>query len=200
LETTAFSNAQVHQRGNTLQVAHGGDDSLIVAFYMESELQGFASEEAGRPIYKDVPYIWIRFPGDRTREVKRRVDTKGKNGYPDQDRFPRQWAAFQRGQQDVQEGTPLEQWSAISRSTALTYKGMNIFTVENLAAVNDSSLQAMGHGAREMRDKAIAWLKSSEDGAEAMRLAAENKRKDDRIEALENQLSELAAKVDGKKK
>jgi hypothetical protein len=58
----------------------------------------------------------------------------------------------------------------------------------------------MGHGAREMRDKAIAWLKSSEDGAEAMRLAADNKRKDDRIEALENQLSELAAKVDGKKK
>jgi len=195
MDLAEFSPATVQGRGNQLTVSHGGDENLIVVFYLESEHQGHESEKAGRPIYKDVPYVWIRFPGDRTREVKRRVDTKGKNGaIPDPERFPKQWAAFQRQQVQAQEGTPIEQWGPISKSTALTYKGLNVHTVENLASVPDSLLHNLGHGAREMRDKAIAWLKAAQDSSETTRLAAENQHLRDELAALKEQVAELAAK------
>lgn len=195
MDLAEFAPATVSGRGNQLAVSHGGDENLIVVFYLESVHQGAESEKAGRPIYKDVPFIWIRFPGDRTREVKRKVDVKGKNGAtPDPERFPRQWAAFQRQQQQVQEGTPIEQWGPISKSTAMTYKGLNVHTVENLASVPDSALHNLGHGAREMRDKAIAWLKAATDSAETTRLASENQHLRDEIAAMKEQIAELAAK------
>jgi hypothetical protein len=195
MDSTEFASATVVQRGNSLNVAHGTDSALIVEFYMESVRQGAESEQAGRNIYKDVPFIWIRFPGDRTREIKRKVDLKGRDDSPpDPDRFPRQWAAFQRKQVQTVEGTPLEQWGPMSKSLAMTYKGMNIHTVENLATVGDHLLHGMGHGARDMRDKAIAWLKSSKDSAETMRLATENQQLRDDLTALKAQVAELAQK------
>lgn len=189
-----FSPATVTGRGNQLSVVHGGDEGLIVAFYMEPVLQGHESEKAGRPIYKDVPFIWIRFVGDRTREVRRKVDEKGKNGIPDPDRFPKQWSAFQRQQIQVQEGTPIEQWGPINKSLALTLKGANVHTVENLAAVPDTTLHNLGHGARVLRDKAIAWLKAAGDSAETTRLATENQDLRNELAAIKEQVAELAAK------
>ncbi len=198
MDFAEFAPATVNGRGNQLSAAHGGDEQLIVSFYMESVLQGAASEEAGRPIYKDVPYVWIRFPGNRNTEVKKKADLKGRNGIPDPLRFPRQWAAFQNGQAEVHEGTPLEQWGPMSKSLALTYKGANVHTVEQLASVHDNSLHTLGHGAREMRDKAITWLKTSKDSAEALHLAAENKRLTDDLDALKAQVAELSKKRRGR--
>lgn len=195
METAEFAQATVIGRGNQLAVKHGGDENLIVEFYMEPVRQGFESEKEGRNIYKDVPFIWIRFPGDRTREVRRKADERGKDGaVPDPDRFPRQWQAFQRKHVQVQEGTPIELWGPISKSQALTYKGINVHTVENLAAVPDASLHNLGHGARGLRDKAIAWLKASSDSAETLRLAAENQQLRDDLAALKEQVAELATK------
>lgn len=188
MDSTEFAQGVVRGNGNVMAVSHGGDESLIVVFYNESVKQGHASEKAGRPIFQDVPYVWIRFPGDRTREVKKKANDEYKQ------RFPRQWAAFERQEQVVEVGTPLEQWGPISKSSALNYKGMNIHTVENLAAVSDTTLHNLGHGGRDMRDKAIAWLKSSGDSAEAMRLATENQALKDDVAMLKAQMAELASK------
>ncbi len=197
MESAEFAVPTIQGRGNQLNVVHGNDGGLIVEFCLEPVLQGAESEKAGRPIYKDVPFIWIRFPGDRTREVRRKVDMVGKDGaIPDPDRFPRQWAAFQRKHAQVQEGTPIEQWGPISKSHALTLKGVNVHTVENLAAVPDSSLHALGHGGRELRDKAIAWLKTSADSAESMRIAADNQRLRDNLAAKDEQIADLAARLE----
>lgn len=189
-----FAQAIVQGKGNNLSVVHGDDSGLIVEFYMEPVLQGAESEKEGRRIYKDVPFIWIRFVGDRTREVRRKVDLKGRNGIPDPERFPRQWQAFQRKTAPVAMGTPIEQWGPIDRSQALTLKGVNIHTVENLAAVPDTALHNLGHGARVLRDKAIAWLKAAGDSAETTRLAAENQHLKDELAALKEQVAELAAR------
>lgn len=193
MDHAEFAQPTVAGRGSQLSVSHGTDENLIVEFYMESVLQGAESEKAGRPIYKDVPFIWIRFPGDRTRERRRKVDMRGRDGaIPDPDRFPRQWMAFQRKHAQVQEGTPIEQWGPISKSHAMTLKGLNVHTVENLAGVPDSALHNLGHGARALRDKAIAWLKAATDGAETTRLAAENQALRDDIAALKEQVADLA--------
>lgn len=192
MEHAEFASATIKGRGNQLEVVHGGDENLIVNFSMEPVIQGAESEKAGRPIYKDTPMVHIRFPGDRTREIFTRAKPEHMQ------RFPRQWAQFQQKVEQVQVGTPLEQWGPISRSHAMTLKGANIHTVENLAAVPDSALHSIGHGARELRAKAIAWLKTSQDGAESLRLAAENQALRDDISILKEQVAELAKRKPGR--
>lgn len=196
-----FAIPQVQQQGSKLTVTHGDDSGLIVTFYTHAEHQPAKSRDEGRPIFEDKPYVRIMFAGDKNRVTDRRVDFVGKNGnIPDPERFPRQWAQYQAGEEQVEEGTPIEEWSMISRSQALMLKGINIRTVENLAAVSDATLGNLGHGGRTLRDQAKAWIEQAKDGAEIAKLVEENQRLTDDVEALKQQVRELATKASSKKK
>jgi len=197
MESALLSEPSITKSGNSFNVVHGMDNGLIVSFYMEAERQGAESEKAGREIYKDKPYIWIRFPGDRNREVRRRVDESGRRnqGVSDLDRIPQQLAAFKNQNEQVNEGTPIEEWAPASKSMCLMFKGLNIHTVENLGAVPDSALQNLGHGGREMRDKAVAWLSKAEGSAEFLALNKKNKSLEEDIEMLKKQISDLGKKA-----
>ena len=190
-----FTAPQIEQRGTRLTVTHGDDSGLIVSFYTHAEHQPAKSEKEGRPIYEDKPYIRIMYAGDKNRVTDRRVDFKGKNGgIPDPQRFPHQWAQYEAGEEQVEEGTPIEEWPLLTRSQALMLKGVNIRTVENLAAVTDANLGNLGHGARTLRDQAAAWIKQAKDGAEMAKLVKENENLRDDLEAVKAQLAELSTK------
>lgn len=184
MDSPQFASARVSDNG---RVQHADDSSKIIVFYLESVKQGFASEKAGRDIHKDVPYVWIRFVGDRTREVKREVRDI------DKEEFPKQWLAFERQQEVAHEGTPIENWPAVGKSTALNLKSLNVHTVEQLAAVNDGLIMNLGTGATDLREKAKVWLSAAKDSAEVLKLQTELKRRDDRIDDLERQVKEIAS-------
>lgn len=194
----SFVSAQIRDTGQGLSISHGDDRALIVTFLMQPVRQGAASTAAGRDIYKDEPFVWIRFAGDRTREIKRPVRyEQGPNGeLPDPERFSRQWDTFQKQKTEVHEGTPIENWPQIGRSTALNFKALNIHTVENLAAVPDTVLHNLGHGGRDFRDKAILWLKAANDGAALMQAEEKARQLKEDNEALKAQIADLAKKVE----
>ena len=50
----------------------------------------------------------------------------------------------------------------------------------------------MGHGARDFRDKAIAWLKASEGNAELLALQKKTTDQEADIAMLKQQIAELA--------
>ncbi|MBV8649687.1 bZIP transcription factor [Paludibacterium sp.] len=187
-----FATATVHKSGNQLHVTHGDDKGLYVEFIMEPILQGHESDQAGHPVYKDIPHVSILFPGDNTKKVYRPVDMKGSDTKPsDPQRWPQQWAAFQQQAIQVQTGMPLTEWGPMTRSMALTLKGLGIHTVEQLAEMADHALSFMG--AREMRDKAQIWLVESKKGVAAMALQQENEHLRSEIETLKRQFAELSA-------
>ncbi|MDR6393056.1 chromosome partitioning protein ParA [Paraburkholderia phenoliruptrix] len=187
-----FAQARIVESGNQLHVMHGDDSRLYVEFTMEAIHQTAASEAEGRPIFKDVPHVRIHFPGDRTKQIFRPVKmVEDHQGPSDPVRFPKQWAAFQAQAEQVQDGTPIEQWGPLTKSQAMEFKGMHIHTVEQLAGISDSNLTWLG--ARELRDKAVAWLKQAESGKEALRLQAELEKRDADIEDLKRQVRELAS-------
>lgn len=193
LDSPSFASERITQAGN---VNYGDDSGLLVEFYLHAVRQGFASEQAGRDIYKDEPYVWIRFAGDRTREVRRPVDKVGKGNYPpDHVRWPRQWAAFENQQAQPMEGTPLEHWPAVGKSTVMNFKAANVHTVEHLAAVTDAALHNLGTGAMELREKARVWLAAAKDSAKVTQLQDELAKRDADIKALREQLAEVARKV-----
>jgi hypothetical protein len=186
-----FAQARIVESGNQLHVMHGDDSRLYVEFTMEAIHQTARSEEEGRPIFKDVPHVHIHFPGDRTKQIFRPVKFEDDmQGPADPRRFPKQWAAFEAQQEQVQDGTPIEQWGPLTKSQAMEFKAMHIHTVEQLAGIADSNLSWLG--ARELRDKAVAWLAQADSGKHAMHLQAELDKRDADIEELKRQVKELA--------
>lgn len=190
-----FAQAKIVEQGNQLHVVHGDDAKLYVEFTMEAVHQPALSEQEGRPIYKDIPHIRIHFPGDRTKQIFRPVKTQDDHvGPSDPVRFSRQWVAFQAQQEQVQTGTPLTEWGPLTKSQAMELKGLHIHTVEQLAGIADNNLTWLG--ARELRDKAAAWLKQADGGKEAIRLQGELEKRDLDIANLKDQMREMAERMD----
>ena len=184
-----MSTTHDSRTGMDFHTANPGDKGVFAEFYLYPELNNFKTEQEGRPIYVDKIYIRIRTPGDRLSEVDREAKDQ------DKQRFPFQWARFEQGTQQAESGTPLEEWPLMTPATIRTYKAMNIFNVEGLAAVSDGNLQKLGPGARVFRDQAIAYLERAAEGAGTRQLAAENKDLRAELEALKLNMADLAAAV-----
>lgn len=190
-----FTSPVLQQISETnYNVTHGTDRGLIAMFSNEAVEDTEASLREGRPIYKNVEFITISFPADNTKQLVRPVIYESTMTQPsDLERFPKQWAAFKAQQQDVHDGMPLTQWAALSKAQVMELKGMNIHTVEQLAAVADMNLKWMG--AREMRENARVWLEEAENGSAVNKLHNENKSLRMEIEALKNQMKGFASEL-----
>lgn len=167
-------------------VSHGGDEGLYVEFYMKSVKQEFETEKQGRYIGKDMPFVKIMYPGDRTKTTDRPALEE------DQYRFARQWAAFKNQEVQTQTGTPLEEWAALTKSEVLELKSINIHTIDQLAATPDTAMTWLG--SRELRNKAQSFLKQATDGSEISRLISENSNLKADMQFLKEQVISLGGK------
>ena len=184
-----FAEAQIHKSGSQLHVTHGDDKECYVEFRMEPIHMVAKSEELARPIYEDQPFIRIMFPGDKTKIVDRPVADHDKH------RFPSQYRAFEQQDTQVQSGTPITEWSILTKSQAMEYKGMGIHTIEQLSTVSDGNLTWLG--ARDYRDKAKAWISAASDtGATVSKLMAEIASLRADLEASKEAPKHKRAKVD----
>jgi hypothetical protein len=141
---------------------NGADSRLAVTFYKRSMEQKDDSIAAGRPIFKEFDFVRICVPGDNLTEI----DTYANDGH--KVRFPRQWAHYQNQTAGHEQiiGTPIEEWTIISRSQADELKGIKFATVESVANASDQQLQRIGMIAGmspfAFRDKAKAFLNLAE--------------------------------------
>lgn len=152
-----FPSAASSQQAFIKQYVPQDDDTGCVAnFEMYSEYKPFKSKEAGREIFEDVLYIRINIRGDNKREVHRPASDADKR------RFPFCWQEFQKGEAAAARGTPITKLAGIDPSIARAFQAQNVFTIEDLALVSDNNLQNLGAGAREMRAKAVEFVKSQQ--------------------------------------
>lgn len=170
-------------------------NSTYAEFFIDAVHLKFQSEQEGRPIFEDREFVRIFIPGDaHTDLVKRVTDVE-------RDRFPEAYAAFKRGLSDEQvSGTPLSLLPWLLPSQVKQMQALNIRTVEHLASLSDTNLQAVGIGARELKAKAAAYLDAAAGGAEAAKNAARIESLEAENEALKQQVKELAALADKKKR
>lgn len=187
-----FASPTVKQSGNSLHVTHGEDSNLYVEFTMEAVEQTHESAVQNRPIYKDVPHIRILFPGDKTKVVFRPVRDEDKY------RFPRQWQAFENQSTQTMEGTPITEWTALSKSEALEYKAVNVHTMEMLASLSDMQIQNLPLGARARRDAAKAWLDTAKNGAGLSKMMADNESLKMEIERLKSMFAQFGKTTEEK--
>ena len=91
-----------------------------------------------------------------------------------QDKFPKQWKAFQDQQEQNSDKTPLESVNWMDEVTRNRLKSLGIFNIEALAAVSDNNLTAIGNGGRTLRTRAMEELVSIKATDEVNRLEDEN--------------------------
>jgi hypothetical protein len=167
------------------------DSRLAVTFYKRSVKQEDDSIAAGRPIFKEFDFVRICVPGDNLTEI----DTYANDSH--KARFPRQWAHYQNqvGNEEKIIGTPVEQWTLISRSQAEELKGIKFRTVEDIANCSDQQLQRIGMIAgmspHSFREKAKAFLNLANDSAEVAQREQE-------LQALKEENAKIKAETEAK--
>jgi hypothetical protein len=170
---------------------NGADARLAVTFYKKSVKQEDASNEAGRPIFKEFDFVRICVPGDNLTEI----DTYAQESH--KVRFPRQWSHYQNQVAGSEQiiGTPIEQWPLVSRSQADELRGIKFYTVESVANCSDQQLQRIGMIAgmspHNFREKAKAFLNLATESAEVSQREQE-------LQALKEENAKIKAETDAK--
>ncbi len=166
----------------TFQNVNLEDGKLYAVFFMDVTEDAAASQQAGRPIFKDTEFVRIVAPGDKTNVVCRpaRQDDKA--------RFAKQYAAFKRGDIEQVVGTPLKQWPAITRAMAEEFKHLGVLTVEHLADLRDD-VKLRVPGAQDLSRRARAWLEATNGtDSKLIKVQEENNELRARLERLEASL------------
>jgi hypothetical protein len=191
-------------------------DGNACSFWWDTAKNEVASKSAGRAIHDKVLMMKIFKPGDRDSQphfmVERHFsdgskklfngETKGPNGQmlrgPWREIMADQLKAWemQTGDAGALNGTPLAELQVIDIAMAANLKAIGIHTLEALAEVPDSQLHNIGHNGRVLRDQAKNFLLAAAGNAPLAKMTADLAERDSKIEELQRQVAELAAKLD----
>lgn len=171
------------------------DKALVVEFFVGKKLLGAKSTEAGREIFEDREFVKIQIKGQDKQVVIREV------GNADRQKYPFAYQQFQHQKPAAVVGTPIEQLPGMGPSQAHNLKGINLRTVEDLANVSDeNTLQRIGMGARDLVNRAKAWLTQSapkaveleqENARLRQEMAERDRKRDEEMAEMREQLASL---------
>lgn len=184
-----------------------------VRFEMREQEDRDASIETGHYVGKDVIFAIVTPVGSRD-TIERKVEDWLANieeGVK-QERIPQSWlSAYKRAYEDYKEsretpenGSPIKEWSVASPAQIRTMLDIGVRTVEHLADANEETVARIGMGGRALKQKAIAWLQSSQDQGkvteEVNKLRTDNKALRDDNKELTKRLADLEKVVEAMKK
>lgn len=126
--------------GSNGAVLVGGSEGVTHAeFYMHATLDGDATQKAGRPIYKEAPYVklWAEGSRDAASHIVEAADRKA---------YPAEWAAFEQ-----LRANPLHSVTHLPGFSAVHFRycdDADLYTIEALVAADVQpelrELQIMG--------------------------------------------------------
>lgn len=163
-------------------------DRALGMFYMHPEIQGRESQDAGRPIYKSVPYVKIIQPGERD-TVDRPVRPEDKR------RFAPMWEQFENKQNQKIDGTPLSVLFPHNPGVVKNLDFLSITTVEQLAALQATQLQNIGLGAHEWHAMAVNFLGAADKSKGFQAMQSQLDHKDAEIARMTDLLSQMNARL-----
>lgn len=168
------------------------ENGALVEFYRDVVQNNIKSAEAGRPIFDEFDFVRIQTPGD----TKTLIETRAIDGHKKD--FPKAWDLYSRGMQAVTEGTPLDEWPAVTRSQVKELQYVNIRTVETLAEISDANIQKMGPGYTQLRQRAREYISTAKDSAASTAASRENEQLREEIKLMKEQMAAMRAQMDAK--
>src|SRR4030095_3061226 len=77
------------------------------------------------------------------------------------ERFSRQYQQFKAQSAQTKTGTPLAEVPFLTEARRAELRAQNVYTVEQLVAVDGQELKNLGVGGRELKNKAIEYVEES---------------------------------------
>jgi hypothetical protein len=180
------------------QTGRDPDQNAIAIFKNFAMKNPSRSASEGRPIFDDMEIVEIRFPGSRSVSVFPATSISHWQEDPVSgeltaityaERFNRQYKQFKQHSSQTKSGTPLEHAPFLTEARRAELRALNVYTVENLAAVDGQELKNLGTGGRELKNKAIEYLEEAKRGAANPALMAELEALRARNQVLEEDLA-----------
>jgi hypothetical protein len=180
------------------------DAGLAPLFKTMAQENAARSAMEGRPIYEDVEVVEVRRAGSRDYGVYpvNQMACWVTDPYSGEQRaityaekFQRQYRQFKEHQQQTKTGTPLDLATWLTESRRLELKGMNVYTVEALAASDGAELKNLGPGGREIKNKAEEYIINSKNNVPNIQMQAELEALRARAQVLEEDNSMLKYKI-----
>lgn len=181
---TATYDSDVYEDGQQFK----DDKNLMVRFFMQPIKHEVKSQEEGRPIFIEIPYIEVITPGSRDNLV-----TEATENY--QNRFRRQWENFKLRQENPLEGTILSEVPWLTVSQVAELNALNIKTVEQLVNLPDSLAQKV-MGSHQLRQRAQRFLDAAKGEATNTKLEAQLAERDATIASQGQMLKQLQAQME----
>jgi hypothetical protein len=145
-------------------------------FFVQRVENEAKTKEEGKLVYDEVEMVEFLIPGDdKLRPVAYAHEDAG-HGVTYAEKFFQDYAKFKNNDLSQRVGIPLEDWPDFPAVRILDLKRLNIFTIEDLAAIPDTSLARLGMGGRQLRSEAKAYL---------------SEKKDDKTVIMEREIAEL---------
>ena len=175
---TSFQPRQFDRRDETPRI--------VAEFFTKPMEDKEAEKRLGHAVFVDVDHCRWHKRGSNLSATECKIATLPKL-------YPHIWPvvkpayeAWKGGRDEEVQGTALKNWPMVSPAMVLNLRAINIRSVEELADTTEADFQRIGPGARDLREKARAWLKVAN---ETGRIAAELKSRDDEIAALKDALT-----------
>ena len=166
-----------------MQMQSRDPDAVLVATFRNMAIPNIGRSAAeGRPIFDDVEVCEVRVPGSRNwtpypahAHSHWRVDpfTGEQTSITNAERFPHQYRQFQAQVQQTKSGTPLDYATFLTEGQRAGLRGQNIYTVEQLAAIDGQELKNLGPNGRDQKNRADEYLAAARENAPATQLQAE---------------------------
>lgn len=102
------------------------------------------------------------------------------------DGYKAKYKAWKAGLEIPEDGVPIKGWSMVSPAVQNNLLAIGVRTVEALAKINDEGMKRYGMGALDLKNRAIAYLKTAKNVAP---VAQENA-------ALKAEMADLKAKLE----
>ena len=145
-------------------------DMPYVAFETRTEEDARASKAQGRMVFVDQDYARITPPGSRDVHYEKlprwfdKLELEFKSGrvMPEWvSRWKHAYEQYKQGKELPLEGTPIKGWNMLSGAQQQNIIQCNVLTVESLATANAETLQRIGMGALQLKQRAEAWITQS---------------------------------------
>jgi hypothetical protein len=134
--------------------------------------------------YEDVIWVTIFNKGDPKNIQERPLREADKK------RWPQHWEAYCKNEEPPINGVPLEDFPQITPAERMRCKQLHIRTVEDLVALPDAQLEALGGRCRQLQKAAREYI-AYREGRQITDLEDENKELQEQLKALEKRLEEL---------
>lgn len=195
----SYDNMEMHDRVALQQrIPKKENMAHITPIFKEKIERTNQLDENGLPVFRTVELVELLIAGDKGNAPEKKVTQDIKNQFPNEYAI---WKSKKINPDMIGDGIPLSLWPLIPTEMAKALEFMNVFTVQQLAALSDSAISKPGAiGLRDMREKAKAFIDSAKSAAPIAKLEVENKDLRQKLELMQSQMEQLMQAVQEKEK